>query len=206
MMLAESLLLLCWDAERGVPAAGVGSAALRRALAAAVLAELVMHRRVEGDATALWVPAPMPHFTQVASDAVRALHRVGRALSAPVAISQIEAAIPDLRERIVRSLTGRDVLHSGSQFLRRTHPVRSMRALQEAHALLDSVRRCSAPTADAVAIAAIMECTGLLDARVTADDAVELRLALVRLQDGPPGGAASDVQLLLAIGHEAALV
>lgn len=206
MMLAERLLLLCWDAHRGTPAAGVRVARLRRALAAAILAELVLHRRLDGTVDALRVPDDLPDYTALAGEGAAILRRSGRAMSAAAAVRTIESRMPRLHARIVASLVGRDVLHQYGLPLFRRHPVRSMQALQAAHAELESCCGSLAPAPSALALAAILDGSGLLAARVTRDDASAIRAALARARTGPAQAAVTgDTALLLAIGESARL-
>lgn len=206
MMLAERLLLLCWDAHRGTPAAGVHVARLRRALAAAILAELALHRRLDGTAEALHVPDDLPDYTALAGEGAAILRRSGQSMTAAAAVRTIESRMPRLHARIVASLVGRDVLHEYGLPLFRRHPVRSMQALQAAHAELESCSGNRTPAPAALALAAILDGSGLLAARVTRDDASAIRAALARARTGAMHAAgADDTALLLAIGESARL-
>jgi hypothetical protein len=204
MMLAERLLLLCWDADRGTPAAGVHATRLRRALAAAILAELALRRRLDGTADALSVPDNLPDYTALTGEGAAILRRSDGAISAAAAVRRLESRMPRLRSRIVASLVRRDVLHQYGVPLFRRHPVRSMQALQAAHAELVSCSSSRTPTPAALALAAILDGSGLLVARVTRDDATAIRAALARSRTGTmQSGVAGEIDLLLAIGASA---
>jgi hypothetical protein len=205
MMLAERLLLLCWDAHRGTPAAGVHAGHLRRALAAAVLAELALRRRLEGPPEALRVPDGLPDYTPLVSEGAAMLRRSGRAISAAAAVRKLESRMPRLRARIIASLVGRDVLHQYGVPLFRRHPVRSMQALQAAHAELESCCGNRRPAPAALALAAILDGSALLAARVTRDDASAIRAALAHARAASTqADGADESALLLAIGEAAA--
>lgn len=204
MMLAEKLLLLCWDAERGAPASGIAASRLRRGLAAAVLAELALQRRLVGDADALRVADDLPCYAALLGEAASVLARARGAWTAKAAVRRLESGLPRLRARVVDSLVGRDVLQTGGTLLARRYPVRSMQALRAVHAELSACWNAADPPEASLALASIAESAGLLAARATAADLCALRLAVETRRDAAQQAAASDrIALLLAIGEAA---
>ncbi len=174
-MLAERLLLLCWDAQRGTPVAGVQAKQLNRALAAAILAELVLRRRLDGTADALCVPDNLPDYTVLISEGAAILRRNGNPISVTAAVHLLSSRMSRLRERVIASLVARDILHEYGTPMFRRHPMRSMQSWQEAHAELKSCGHNRNPRPAALALAAIFDGAGLLTTRVECDDASAIR-------------------------------
>jgi hypothetical protein len=202
MNLAEQLVLLALDPEKGVLARGIERRPLRRGIAAAVLAQLALHGRLRGEADTVAVSDNLPDFQPLLDEAATRLASERTEMPVDDAVSLVDGTLGDSVKRVLRSLVARDVLHDYREaFILHRHPVRSMQALREVHESLRGIaRNGTAPANSAVALAAVGDGCGVLSVRMTASEAENLRGRLRRLADD--GGDATR-SLLLAIGRAA---
>jgi hypothetical protein len=201
MNLAEQLLILALDPERGVPARGVDARRLQRGLAGAVLAELAVNGRLRGDASGVTVGDNLPDVNPLLQEAAARLAQERRPIAVGEAVSLVERTLGNAAKRATRSLVARDILHDYREaFVLHRNPVRSMQALREVHEALNGLAKARTPTNAAVALAFVADACGVLSVRMTPAETLPLRERLRALSsDGDATRA-----LLLAIGDAAA--
>jgi hypothetical protein len=198
MIIAEQLVLLALDPERGVPARGIRGDALARGACACLLADLVLSRRVARRGRGIARLDDLPDFNPLLESAGRALP-TGE-IGVPQALVRIASATGRLVPRLLDSLVSRDVLHRQRRaLLLSRHPVRSMQALREVHNRLHEVAREPQPSAPAIALAMLADRSGVLEARSTPDELARIRARIAELRRNPDA-ATMDLSLLLDIG------
>jgi hypothetical protein len=178
MILAEQIVLLALDPERGTLAPGIASARLRRAAAAALLVELILVQRLLPHAAGVAVADQLPSFHPLLSEALRVLSRSGAPLPAAAALHQVERKIRPLLRRILSNLVDRDILHEQREWLlRRRYPIRSMQALSE---VFDSIHAALAGRGDtrSILLLALANAGEVLGARLTAEERARAVLRL----------------------------
>src|SRR5688572_28186336 len=111
MILAEKLVLLSLDPERGKPAPGVEPARLRTGAATALLAELVLHGSLSGNERGLVLDERLPDFHPLLSETTRALHGHPAGLDPADAVRRVARANSGLVARLINNLVARDILH-----------------------------------------------------------------------------------------------
>ncbi|HVF35185.1 MAG TPA: GPP34 family phosphoprotein [Candidatus Saccharimonadia bacterium] len=185
MTLAERYVLLALDPLRGKPAAGVRADSLRRGTSAAILVELVLHRRIAVANEEVTVAAALPDFHPLLGEAVPLLARGAVPIPVGEALSRIERGIPKIVARVLDSLVARDLLHHYRQaFVFHTHPLRSRQALDEVFAALHRVLDGTASRAE-LAFAALVDCCGVGAARLPSETQFLLRRALAVVEQQP---------------------
>jgi hypothetical protein len=205
MILAEQLVLLSLDPDQGRFARGIDRERLRRGAAAAILAELVLHKRLVGDVNGVRLSDSLPDFHPMLAEAVRAL-RHGGTLTIDAAVDRVAHGIGSLLQRLLDSLVARDILHEQRQaFVFRRYPVRSMQALSEVYNSLHAVMSGQRSTPQAHALAAAADACGVLDVRMTPEERFRVR----RYVDPRPLAPAepareADAALILAFAQAAA--
>jgi hypothetical protein len=174
MILAEQLVLLALDPERGRIAPGIAPERLRTGAVAALLAELVLHGRLAETPQGLVLDDTLPDFHPMLAATSRAFGR--EALTVPDALRKVERASGALVRRLIASLVARDILHDYRQaFFFHHYPVRSMQALREVFASIHAVTTAQPHATGAFALAAIADATGVFEVRLTAEERVRTR-------------------------------
>ena len=203
MTLAEQYVLYALDPMRGRPAAGVDGAALRRGTAAAILAELVLHHRLRGDAARGVVVDALPDYNPLLVEASALLHRDAGPVPITEAIERIARGIPRLERRVIDSLVARDLLHHYRQaFLWHRYPLRSRQALDEVVAMLDAVIDGESTGLRELAFASLVDATAVASVRLTDEQRKRLR---ARLAADDPGARVDgeSFRLIRAIARSA---
>lgn len=201
MIIAEQLVLLALDPERGVPAPGIRRDALARGACACLLADLVLSRRVARRGRGIARLDDLPDFNPL-------LHAAGRAVpleevGVPQALVRIAAASGSLVSRLLDSLVARDVLHRQRRALVLTcYPVRSMQALRGVHQRLHEAARDPNAPPPALALAIMADRCGVLEARSTPDELGRIRGRIAELRRNPDA-CTMDLSLLLDIAAAA---
>lgn len=198
MIIAEQLLLLALDPERGVFARGVASAAVARGACACLLADLVLSRRVARRGRGIARLDNLPVFNPLLDAAGKALPQ--SEVSVGDALQRIGAVAGAINRRLLDGLVSRDILHRNRSLLVLTrHPVRSMQALREVFDRLYEVVRTDEPSSNALALALMADRCGVLEARTTPDELTRIRDRIGTLRRNPDT-ATVDFSLLLQIG------
>lgn len=199
MILAEELVLLALDPDRGAVARGVDPVRLRRAAAAAVLGELLLHKRVNSTADGLSLSDPLPDFHPLLTEASRILGRRTRPIPPEEAIDRVASGIGGLTKRLLRSLVARDILHDQREaFFMHRYPVRSMQALREVFGHVHAVI-AGQGTVQQVALAGFSDAGGVLAVRMTPEECFRARRQLEARRDG----ASPDLAALLDLARAA---
>jgi hypothetical protein len=197
MIIAEQLVLLALDPEKGLPAPGIRRDALTRGACACLLAELVLSRRVARRGRGIARLDDLPDFNPFLEAAGRALP--AGETSVAEAMSRIQSASGALLRRLLDSLVARDVLHRQRRaLLLSRYPVRSMQALREVHRRLHEVERNPQPTPSALALVLVADRCRVLEARSTPDELGRIRARIAELRRNPDANA-MDLSLLLDI-------
>lgn len=201
MILAEQLMLVALEPESGRFARGISQGRLKLGAAACILAELALHKRLARAVEGMALSDDMPDFHPVLSEATALLARVGRPFSAREGIERVASGISGLVSRLLRSLSARDILHDNRQaFFFHSYPVRSMQWMREAFSHLHAVETGARPQAPEIALAAVADACGVLDARLTPEERFRVRRHLdPNAQGSCVRNAAEDVQLVLEI-------
>lgn len=203
MTLAEQLVLLALDPQRGRPADGIVAARLRRGTAAAILAELVLHRRLIADGDRVALADALPDYHPLLSEAGPLLSKGGEPISIAEAIHRVERGIPNLVQRVIDSLVGRDLIHHYRQaFVFHRYPLRSRQALDAVFATLHRVMDGKAAALPELALAAIVDCCGVAGARLASEKQFLLRRSL-HADHGGAIVASEDFRLIRAIARAA---
>jgi hypothetical protein len=197
MILAEELVLLSLDPDRGAVARGIDVDRLRRAAAAAILGELILHRRINSGPDGLMLSDPLPDFHPLLAEASRIIGRHTRPLAREDAIGRIANGIGGLIKRLLRSLVARDILHDQREaFFLHRYPVRSMQALREVFGHVHAVI-AGQGTTQQVALAGFSDAGGVLAVRMTPEE----RLRARRQIDSRRESANADLAALLDLAH-----
>lgn len=201
MIIAEQLVLLALDPEKGLLAPGVRRDALERGACACLLADLVLSRRVARRGRGIARLDDLPDFNLLLESAGRALP--AGETSVVDALARIASAGGGLVGRLLDSLVARDVLHRQRRaLLLSSHPVRSMQALREVHRRLHEVERGPQPTPPSLALVLVADHSGVLAARTTPDELSRIRARIADLRRNPDASAV-DLSLLLEIAAAA---
>ncbi len=199
MILAEELVLLSMDPDRGVVARGIDVDRLRRASAAAILGELLLHKRINTSADGLMLSDPLPDFHPLLGEASRIIGRHTRPLAFEAAIGRVATGIGGLIKRLLRSLVARDILHDQREaFFLHRYPVRSMQALREVFGHVHAVI-AGQGTVQQVALAGFSDAGGVLAVRMTPEE----RLRTRRQIDARREAAGPELAALLDLAHAA---
>jgi hypothetical protein len=203
MIIAEQLVLLALDPERGTFSHGINRKALARGACAAVLADLVLSRRVARRGRGIALLDNLPDFNPLLDAAGKALASSDTGIGD--AIERIARKLGSIEGRLLASLVARDVVHHYRQaFVLHRYPVRSMQALRVVFDRLHEAARMPQPSPAAVAFAAIAERCGVLAARTTPDERTRIRQRINALRLDPDISVV-DLSLVLEIGEYAAL-
>jgi len=203
MIIAEQLVLLALDPERGTVSRGIERSALSRGACAAVLADLVLSRRVARRGRGIALLDNLPDFNPLLDIAGKALASADTSIAD--AIERIARKLGSIDRRLLASLVARDVVHDYRQaFVLHRYPVRSMQALRVVFDRLHEVARAPQPSPAAVAFAVIAERSGVLAARTTPDERTRIRQRIQALRLNPDSSAV-DLSLVIEIGEHAAL-
>jgi hypothetical protein len=201
MIIAEQLVLLALDPERGVAAPGIRRDALARGACACLLADLVLSRRVARRGRGIARLDDLPDFNPLLDVAGRAIPL--EEIAVPQALARIAAATGSLVSRLLDSLVARDVLHrQRTALVLLRHPVRSMQALRGVHQRLHEAARDPAASPAALALALMADRCGVLEARSTPDELGRIRGRIDEMRRNPDASA-MDLSLLLDIGAAA---
>ena len=197
MILAEELVLLALDPYRGAVARGIDVDRLRRAAAAAILGELILHHRGNSGPDGLMLSDPLPDFHPLLAEASRIIGRHTRPLALEDAIGRVANGIGGLIKRLLRSLVARDILHDQREaFFLHRYPVRSMQALREVFGHVHAVI-AGQGTTQQVALAGFSDVGGVLAVRMTPEE----RLRARRQIDARRESANADLAALLDLAH-----
>jgi hypothetical protein len=199
MILAEELVLLSLDSDRGRIANGIAKRALLRGAAGAILAEMVLRKRINAVPGGLTLADSLPDFHPLLSEAGRLLARERGAIPEAVAIQRVAHGISGLLRRLLRSLVARDILHDEREaFFVHRYPVRSMQALREVFARVHAVVAGQGGHPE-LALAACAEASGVLAVRFTAEERFRVRRQIeTRREQAASGDMESRLILSLA--------
>jgi hypothetical protein len=202
MIIAEQLVLLALDPERGTFARGIDGRAVSRGACACLLAELVLSRRVARRGRGIARLDNLPVFNPLLDAAGKALPAAE--VSVPDALARIAGVAGSINRRLLDGLVSRDVLHrSRALLVFSRHPVRSMQALREVFDRLYEVVRAEEPSSAALALAVVADRCGVLEARTTPDELTRIRERITTLRRNPDI-ASVDFSLLLEVGDAVA--
>lgn len=194
MIVAEQLVLLALEPERGVFARGVQPVRLRSGAAAAILADMILHKRIARSGDGIELADALPDFHPLLSEGAVLLAHGPRQRSIADAIHRVERGIGSLLKRLLRSLTARDILHDEREaFVLHRYPVRSMQALREVFEHVHAVEAGRNPQPAHVALAAIADACGVLDVRLSPEERMKVRRHVE--------GSSEDLQLILEISR-----
>jgi len=204
MILAEQLVLLALEPESGAFPRGLDRKRLRLGAAASILAEMALHKRLARAVVGgMELSDAMPDFHPLLAEGTALLARVGRAFSADEAISRVASGISGLEQRLLDSLNARDILHDQREaFFIHRYPVRSMQSLREVFAHVHAVESGKNPQPTALALAAMVDASGVLDVRFTPEERFRVRR---HLDPAAPGSCVrnppEDLQLVLDLAQ-----
>jgi hypothetical protein len=203
MILAEQLVLLALEPESGAFARGLDPRRLRIGAAASIVGEMALHKRLARAAGGMELSDALPDFHPMLAEGTALLARVGRSFSADEAISRVSSGISGLLQRLLRSLNARDILHHQRQaFFIHRYPVRSMQALREVFSHVHAVEAGQQPQATELALAAMLDASGVLDVRFTPEERFRVRR---HLDPAAPGSCVrnppEDLQLVLDVAQ-----
>lgn len=202
MIIAEQLVLLALDPELGSYARNIDRKALVRGACAAMLADLVLSRRVARRGRGIALLDNLPDFNPLLDAAGKALAASDNGIAD--AIGLISRKLGSIDRRLLASLVARDVVHDYRQaFVLHRYPVRSMQALRVVFDRLHEAARAPQPSPGSVAFAVIAERCGVLAARTTPDERTRIRQRIEALRLNPDSSAV-DLSLVLEIGEHAA--
>lgn len=186
MTLAEQLVMLALDPERGVFARGIDVGRLRRAIAAAVLFELALHGRVQGDEQGVTATTSLPDFNPQLDAAANRLIAAGGRVPLADAVDMVRRTLGNSTKRLISALVARDILHHHRQaFIFQRNPLRSMQSLREVFDALRTVTRGNAPSHTAIGLAVLADASGVLAARSTPEELSATRKRLAEIANAP---------------------
>ena len=199
MILAEELVLLSLDSDRGRIANGIARQALLRGAAGAILAELVMRKRIHPMPGGLSLSDSLPDFHPLLTEATRVLARERGAISEATAIQRVAGGISGLLQRLLRSLVARDILHDERALLfTHRYPVRSMQSLREVFARVHAVVAGQGGHSE-LALAACAEASGVLAVRFTSEERYRVRRQLDTRRAAALADGDIEARLILSI-------
>lgn len=181
MTLAEQLVLFALDPLRGKPAQGIPAHRLKRGAAAALLAELVLGKRLiaVGDGDAVCMLDTLPDVNPLLDEAGPLLAKQPVPVPITEAVRRLELGIRGIVPRLLDSLVGRDILHRAREaFVLHRYPLRSQQALGQVHERLRSIYEREHPDAGAIALGAIADASGVAAARMSTEDRFRMRRRL----------------------------
>ena len=145
MIIAEQLVLLALDPERGTFSPSISRKALAHGACAAVLADLVLSRRVARRGRGIALLDNLPDFNPLPDAAGKALAASDTGIDD--AMGRIARKLRGIERRLLASLVARDVVHDHRQaFVLHRYPVRSMQALRVVFDRLHEAARMPQPS------------------------------------------------------------
>ena len=199
MILAEELVLLSLDSDRGRIANGIDKRSLLRGAAGAILAEMVLRKRVHAAPGGIALSDSLPDFHPLLSEATRLLARERGAIAESLAIRRVASGISGLLRRLLHSLVARDILHDERQaFFVHRYPVRSMQALREVFARVHAVVAGQGGHPE-LALAACAEASGVLAVRFTSEERFRVRRQIETRREQAVAGGDTEARLILSL-------
>lgn len=198
MILAEELVLLSLDSDRGRIATGIEKNLLLRGAAGAILAEMVLRKRIHSMPGGIALSDSLPDFHPLLTEAARLLARERGAIPEAQAIARVAHGISGLLQRLLSSLVARDILHHQRRalFVHR-YPVRSMQALREVFARVHAVVGGHGGPPE-LALAACAESSGVLAVRFTSEERFRVRRQLETRREQAIANGDVEARLILA--------